>query len=84
MFYLTRFALTLANRLADNLPNHISETLLVAASKYENILQRHELCLWEARTLKGGVGRRKEGEIHKDLVAGRVKSRESKSLEKLS
>ena len=81
MFYLTRFALTLANRLADNLPNHISETLLVAASKYENILQRHELCLWEARTLKGG---RKEGEIHRDLVAGRVKSRESKSLEKLS
>ena len=47
--------------------NHISEALLVAASKYKNILFRHELCRGRARSLKGMS---REGEDPRDFALG--------------
>ena len=64
--YQSRLALTPANRLSNKLPNNISETHLVAASKIQEYPLEYEL-FWG----RGGEperGARREGEIPRDLA----------------
>ena len=66
----SKFSLTRANPLSNELPNHISEALLVAASKYKTF---SELCRWGLG--RGGGARSLKGRDAWGFSPGRAKSR---------